>query len=144
MITSPKTAQRLLRRRPQARRGGAVVELAICLPVLFTIIFGSIEASQLLHLQNALESAAHQGALAAIKHSAIEGDVADNVEDMLEARGINGGDTTLSGIGKPFSDVTRGEQFEIVVTAPTTSNLTGPSILSMSPTLEARINAIKQ
>ena len=131
-------------RNSDDRHGSAVVELAVCLPVIFTIVFGSIQASNLLHLQNALESGAHQGALAAITHAAQESDVKSGVQAMLDARGIQGAVITLSGIGKPFQDVVRGEQFEISVSAPASPNVTGPVVLAMSSTLEAKINAIKQ
>ena len=144
MTSSRQLANRSGQRSAEERQGSAVVELAVCLPVIFTIVFGSIQASNLLHLQNALESAAHQGALAAITHAAEESDVVSGVQDMMDARGVQGATVSLAGIGKPFSDVARGEQFEITVSAPAAPNITGPTVLAMSSTLEAKINAIKQ
>ena len=43
----------------QSRRAAAVVELAVCLPLLFTIFFGSIEACNVIFLKQAVTAAAY-------------------------------------------------------------------------------------
>ncbi len=130
--------------RSSKRSGTAVVELAVCTPLLVTIIFGSIQAASLLHVRNALESSAHHGSLLAIKTSANESGVISEIENLLTARGIHGATATLAGINEPFSEVQRGEQFEVLVTAPVAQNFTGPTMFLVSSNVEARIRATKQ
>lgn len=141
--TRPRLCSRL-RRKNAARNGTAVVELAVCSPLLVTIIFGSIQAASLLHLRSALETSAHHGSLLAIKTEASESDVISQIQNLLTARGVNGATVTLSGDNEPFADVQRGELFEVVVTAPVSQNLAAPKIFFVNSHVEARVKATKQ
>lgn len=46
--------------RKRKRRGAAVVEFAVCLPVIIIIVFGAIEAASLLFLKQALIQSAYE------------------------------------------------------------------------------------
>ena len=46
------------------RLGAAIVEMAICLPVIVLLTYGTIELAGGLFLKQTLTSAAHEGALA--------------------------------------------------------------------------------
>jgi Flp pilus assembly protein TadG len=52
-------------RRSALRRGAAMLELAICLPLLLSVVLGSIEATNAIFLQEHLTSAAYEGARSA-------------------------------------------------------------------------------
>ena len=52
------------------RLGAAIVEMAICLPVIVLLTYGTIELAGGLFLKQTLTSAAHEGALAGIKFAA--------------------------------------------------------------------------
>ena len=48
------------------REGAAVVEFAVCLPLIVLIVLGTIEAGSLLFLKQTLVQAAYEGALSLI------------------------------------------------------------------------------
>ena len=47
--------------RTKGRFGNATVELAVCLPVLVLIIFGSLQASSMYFLRQAMVQSAYEG-----------------------------------------------------------------------------------
>ena len=62
------------------REGAAVVEFAVCLPLVILIVLGTIEAGSLLFLKQTLVQAAYEGAKVAIA----TGDT-DQVEAVVDA-----------------------------------------------------------
>ena len=71
------------RQRKSLRRGGAVVEFAIIMPVLFVVIYGSIEASNLLYLQQAITETAYDGALRASRPGATDAEVQADLQALM-------------------------------------------------------------
>ena len=67
------------------RRGAAVVELAIVLPVLLLLVFGIIEFGHVAYVRHVLINAATVGARAAIVPGATEEGVKDVVDQALAA-----------------------------------------------------------
>ncbi|MFK7737248.1 MAG: TadE/TadG family type IV pilus assembly protein [Pirellulaceae bacterium] len=55
--------------RRQSRRGAAVTELAVCLPVIVLLVFGSLEGANMLFLKQAVVQSAYETAKAAAKRS---------------------------------------------------------------------------
>lgn len=54
-------------RRGSNRKGAAVVEFAVCLPVILLIVLGSIEGASMLFLRQTLVQASYEGAKVAIR-----------------------------------------------------------------------------
>src|SRR5258707_10380047 len=52
------------------RRGGSLIETAICLGILLNLTFGSVEFGYYFYVKNMLDGAAREGARAAIPPSA--------------------------------------------------------------------------
>lgn len=48
--------------RNRRRKGAAIVEVAVCLPVIMLIVLGSIEGASLLFLRQSLVQASYEGA----------------------------------------------------------------------------------
>ncbi len=59
------------------RKGAALVELAICLPVLLLIVYGALEAAGMIFLRQALVQSAYEAVKVAVKTG--------NAETALEA-----------------------------------------------------------
>ncbi|MFK7768355.1 MAG: TadE/TadG family type IV pilus assembly protein [Mariniblastus sp.] len=97
------------------RKGAAIIEMAICLPVLLLIVFGTIELSTSIFLKQTLTSAAHEGALTGMRVNATEQQIIDRVEGVLAARAIDGCTVSVSPSGTAFSDLTAGEMFSVRV-----------------------------
>lgn len=113
MIDSKKARRRFF------RKGAAVVEFAVCLPVIVLIVLGSIEAASLLFLKQTLVQASYEGAKLAI----IDGTQAE-VEDVIRAVGIgrNVQDLDIEFSPSVIADAVPGEVITVSVSAPGDSN----------------------
>ena len=129
------------RTRPK-RRAAAIVELAVCLPVLILIILGSIESCNYIFLKQALTEAAYQGSLAAIKPGATSSDVRDSIQGILDARNISS--TTITIANGQYSILSSGDEFAITVEAQTSTNRVVPHVVAGLNSVESTTTAIKQ
>src|SRR5258708_6413491 len=57
------------------RRGATAVEMAFCVPIVLTVLFGIIEFSRILQLQQSVRQAAFEGARAGVALDAVTADV---------------------------------------------------------------------
>ena len=80
-----------MRRRGARRaRAAAVVEFAVVLPLLLTILFGIIEFGWLFTVRLTLEEAARGGVRVGILQTATEADVQTRVDQVMNGAGISG------------------------------------------------------
>ena len=112
----------MIKRKKVARRqreGAAVIEFAVCLPVIVLIVLGTIEAGSLLFLKQTLVQAAYEGAKVAI----VSGDT-DKVEAIVEAvaAGRNLQDVQVQFTPSDIANLPAGEVLTVTVTAPGDSN----------------------
>ena len=83
--------QRIKRsRRNTKRRGAALVEFAVCLPVLMILILGSMEATSAIFVRQALTTSAYEGIREAIRTNSSTTDATTRAQDVLTARRIQG------------------------------------------------------
>ncbi len=136
--------KRHTRQKRRTRRAAAAIELAICLPLLFTIIFGSIEACNLIFLKQAVTAAAYEGALVAMRPHVEETEVTDRVNDILSARQITGTTITITVPGLDFDDLWHGDQFTLTIQVPTAGNIPDPRLFGFPEEVSASITAEKQ
>jgi len=59
--------KRPLQRSKRKTRGAAVIEFAVCLPLIVLIVFGGIEAASMLFLRQTLVQAAYEGIKTGVK-----------------------------------------------------------------------------
>ncbi|MGE5610657.1 MAG: TadE/TadG family type IV pilus assembly protein [Bacillota bacterium] len=71
-----------------SRRGNAVLEAALVLPILLSLAFGTIEFGHFYFIKHNLQGAARQGARAAIPAGATNNDVIKAVGNVLTAAGL--------------------------------------------------------
>ena len=82
------------RRKPAGsseRRAAAATELAVCLPVLTLVVFGSIQACNLIYLKHGAVTAAYEGTLELAKRNATNASMTARAQQVLDARGIRNG-----------------------------------------------------
>lgn len=85
------------RRNPDSRRrGAAVAELAICLPVIVLLVFASLEGANMLYLRQAVVQAAYEAAKEAAKANGGQTTAQQKASDMLSARSITLGSVAFN------------------------------------------------
>ena len=75
-------------RRPRFRSGNAVLDLALVMPLLIGITFGAVEYGYALYIKHSLQSAAREGARAAIVAGATAQNIQDHVDNSMQAAGF--------------------------------------------------------
>lgn len=115
--------QRNRRPKRSPRSGVAVSELAVCLPVLVLIVFGSIQATNLIYLQHAATSAAYEGMLEVGRPNATNSSVATRIQQVLDARELTNTQIRLLPEGVNISQLLRGSDLAIEVTANVEDNM---------------------
>ena len=78
------------RARPAARRGTAAVELAVCLPLLLTLVVGAWEVGRLVEVKQILCNAVREGGRQAATGSSTTAQVQQYVVNYLATNGISG------------------------------------------------------
>lgn len=105
--------------RKNNRKGTAVVELGVCLPVLVLLVIASIELSNFIFLKQSLASAAYEGAREAVRHDATGSSVNSRAVEILNSRNLAGVTVTTT----PAPDVaSRGDSIQVTVSAPSSAN----------------------
>ena len=126
------------------RRGTAVVELAICLPVLTLVIFGSIEMCNVIHLKQMLIEAGYEGALIGSQPKATEVEIVQRVQTVLAARNIAGASVSVDGNGTSFDAIRAGELFTVHVDATVAGNVFVPIRFATFNSVESDVVGHKQ
>ena len=102
------------------RRGAAVVEFAVCLPVIMLIVLGSIEAASMLFLRQALVQSAYEGAKVAVRQSGNNTDATQAIENVAAGRRLNG--VSIEFTPSDVSTAAQGEPITVLISAPGDSN----------------------
>lgn len=117
-------ARNLSRRSsPRNRRGAALTELAICLPVLSIITLGAIEAANGIYVRQKLVSVAYDLTRSAAAHGDVGGKLSAKATALFKTYGIKGGSFTIS--PSNLATVKPGEPIRITVSAPMSRNSIG-------------------
>ncbi len=126
----------------QNKRGAAVVEFAIVLPVFLLILIGTIEACSMIFLQQSLEIAAYEGARVAIVPTTTSSDVESAANQILTPRHIQ--NSSISVTPNDFQSAPYGTFVRVSVSVPCLSNSVIPSSLYGSRTLTGKVEMMKE
>ena len=124
------------------RRGAAAVELAITLPLMMTIVFGSIEICQLIHSRHSVESAAYACALVAVSADGTDADVQTRMTEILSQRGVNNGTVVTTPVS--IEGLERGTQVTVLVSAPFIDNTWLPVKFVSQPNIQSQCVMLKE
>ncbi|MHC5110047.1 MAG: TadE family protein, partial [Planctomycetota bacterium] len=80
------------RRRSSRARAGAIVEFAVVLPLLLTILFGIIEYGWIFSVRQTLQHAAREGCRLSVLQTSVDPytNVTNRVQDIMTAASIGG------------------------------------------------------
>ena len=89
---------RRAKRQDHRERGGAIVEFAVVLPLLLTILFGIIEYGWVFSVRQTLQHAAREGCRLAVLQTTVApyGNVTDRVDAVMASASIGGYTTTMT------------------------------------------------
>lgn len=120
----PRTDCRTIRRSQRLRRGDrratAVIELAVCLPLLVLIVVATIEACTMLHVAQVLKVSAYEGARVGLVPGAESENVEHHCQTLLKSMSIRGAEVITSPPNP--ADLVEGEFFKVIVRTPYGSN----------------------
>jgi Flp pilus assembly protein TadG len=102
------------------RNGAALVEFAVCLPVLMIMILGSMEASSAIFVKQALTTSAYEGIREAMRTGSTTSVATARAQDVLTARRIR--NSTIQFTPSSIESAARGSNIIIEVSAPYAAN----------------------
>lgn len=102
------------------RRGAAIVEFAVCLPIIMILILGSIEATSAIFVRQALTTSAYEGIREAIRSQVTSADAMARSQAILTARQIRS--STIRFTPTEVQSAARGSLVVIEVSAPFGAN----------------------
>ncbi len=101
------------------RLPAAVVELAVCLPVIVLLIFASLEGANMLFVRQAGVQAAYDCVKTAAKRSGTKAEALALAEQVLDTRNIN--TRTITFTPTDVDALAEGAEFTVAVTIPSNS-----------------------
>ena len=107
-------------RNASHRRGAAVVELAICLPVIVILMLATMEACTMLYVQQKLKTTAFEGARVGIIPDAKAENVSYQCQLLLDGGGVSGYSVTLDPADP--RTLNQGDYLTVTVSAPFAAN----------------------
>lgn len=141
-IAKPNRKFRRLDSKGRNRRGAAVVEFAVCLPLILLIMLGSIEAANMLFLRQALVQASYEGAKAAVNPESENASVVEIATLVAEGRRIEG--FTIETVPADVSSAPQGTLVRVQTSAPVNSNSFISGTVFRNLTIDAEAVMVKE
>ncbi|MBA4031549.1 MAG: pilus assembly protein TadE [Planctomyces sp.] len=109
------------RRQCPARhpRGAATVELAICLPIIMLVVFGSIESANAIFLKTTLTQASYEAARAVTSTGGTVEAAEARAREVLASRNVTGASISFTPTVESATPV--GTMIQVKVSSPVTS-----------------------
>ncbi len=124
------------------RPGIAAVEMAVCLPVIILLVFGTIEASGLIFLKQALNVAAYEGVRETIRVGSSNADGVEIAMSILSSRKIK--DVQIRFPNGEAAQAKRGDEIVMEVSVCKASNSQLLGHLGTNQLLTTRVVMLKE
>ena len=108
------------RHRRTRRTGAALVEFAICLPVLVLIVLGSIEATSAVFVRQSLVVAAYEAAREAVRRDGDITEARQRAENVLRLRNVKNATVTITPTN--LGSLKRGQDVKVEISTNTRAN----------------------
>ena len=126
--------QKYFRNAKKSRSGSLTVEIALLLPILIMLLFGSYELARANMILHSTESAAYEGARTGILPGATPEKIRESARVLLTAVGIN--NFTVNVDPPTFDETT--ENVEVTVLVPFRENMSFPAFFMQDPTFQGK------
>jgi hypothetical protein len=130
------------RRRFATRRAAAAAELAICLPLIVSLLLASIEACSMIFLDHSLTIASYEGVRVAINYDGTTAGATARCNQIISQREVAGATVTIN--PSNVSNVPKGDPIVVTVSAPCDSNMIIPPWFFGGRTLSASTTMVKE
>jgi Flp pilus assembly protein TadG len=126
---------RFLKRKQTStsRRGTAMVEAAICLPVFVSVMLGLIQLINIVYFRQKISMAGFIGMQAMASPGANDESVRQRVLQVLSDRGIKGCQVAIDPPNK-LETADQGKTFTVTLTAPVQGNVPPPTLVPLPTT----------
>ena len=128
--------------RRSDRRGAAVAELAVCLPLIVLLVIGTVEACTMIFLKQSLTIAAYEGGRTALVPGATNGDVTAECQQVVNDRGVQGG--TIAVTPADITAAAPGTYLQIDVSAQCDTNSMLGNWFYAGKTLNGHVEVMKE
>lgn len=135
-----------IRTAPRSRRGAALTELAVCLPLITLLVFGGIETADMVFLKENIKSVSYEGGRAAAKFNSDNDEVLDRMQALLTGRQVADASIALqlpSG-SDDVSETKPGDIITVIVSAPAEHNTVGPLNLFRGRTITVTTHVVRE
>lgn len=133
-----------VRGKRQNRSGVATIECAICLPILLSITFATIDLCSAMFLKESLTLAAYEGARVGVERGGTDDIVRTRIEQLLTERGVTYSDSAIAISDPGFDDADTLEHVTITVTVPCSGNMPLTGAIFVGRTLSASVTMRKE
>lgn len=130
------------KRFSRKRKGAAAVEFAVCLPAIFLIVFGAIEATSMTFLRQALVQSAYEVAKESVRRGGTQANGMTVGQQVLDARNITGANISIN--PPVVEDANPGEPVVVTVTAPGNANTVFPFDMFANRTVTVRATMVME
>lgn len=124
------------------RKGVAAAELAFVLPVMFILVFGSIELCQRIYTRQSAVIAGYEACRVATRKTSNTADVTAACEALLAQQGVTGASIQVRDMTRGqnhLDDITTGDEIRVRITVPWEENVISRYVVKVQGTF--RINA---
>jgi Flp pilus assembly protein TadG len=111
------TAKQVGRQRKPRRKGAALLEMLLVLPVLLMLSLGVVDYGYYLYLKNTFQSAAQAGARAAVPYAATNSSANGIVTQMMTAGGFPAASYIVTLSPSNVSGLSAGTQITVTISA---------------------------
>lgn len=119
--------------RRKDRHGALTVEMALCVPILFLLLLGTLEFARMNMLRNSVDNAAYEGARRGVVPGAQASDCVTAAQSVLTA--VRAQNATITVTPSTISDTT--SQVSVSVSVPMAQNSWGPARFLSGATLRS-------
>lgn len=87
---------RLIRRPTERRRGAAIVEAALVLPIFFMVVLGIVEFGRFFMISQMVQNSAREGCRKAVTGAYSNSTITSDIKSDLAAGGVKSADVTVT------------------------------------------------
>ena len=147
MTTRSNRAMRNRRGNRANRAGAAAVEMAFVIPVLFILVFGSIELCQRVYTKQSAVIAAYEACRVATRQTSDTAAVESACQTLLEEQGVEGASIQVRDMERGqnhLDDIETGDEIRVRITVPWGDNIISQYIVKNQGNFQVNAHMLRE